>query len=67
MSEVIKFAVVVDGEVAGTLGFDSSANPSTMERMVAALRSPHQIVESPTVDVAHGWTYDGSEFHPPVK
>lgn len=62
------FAIVVDGEVAGTLVYsDQSAVADIAERHIAALRSPHTIVEAPSIEVKPGWTFDGTEFLPPVQ
>lgn len=66
MSDIVKFALVIDGEVAGTVHFDTSLNHPSMPRLIAAYRSNPEIIEVSDQGVAHGWTYDGTEFHPPV-
>lgn len=62
-----KFAIVVDGEVAATIHFsdEEAAAHEPVGRMVAALSSDPKVIQSP-IDVEFGWTYDGSNFIPPV-
>lgn len=61
MSEV-RFAVVVDGEVAGTFSFDDNNSDSVTSRMIPALRSNPVVVEDQSLTVKHGWLYDGTTF-----
>ena len=61
MSEV-RFAVVVDGEVAGTFSFDDNNSDSVTSRMIPALRSNPVVVEDQSLTVKHGWQYDGTTF-----
>lgn len=66
MSE-IRFAIVVDGEVAGTFHFDSEGKDSVQPAMIAALQSDPKIVEDLSVSVKRGWTYDGTSFIEPTE
>jgi len=60
-----KFAIVVDGDVAGTIHFDEDSKEPAAQRLMAALSSDPKIIESPE-NVEHGWTYDGTQFLPPL-
>jgi hypothetical protein len=67
MADII-FAIVIDGEVAGTLVYpENGPRADITERHTAALRSSHTIVEATGTEVKPGWSYDGSEFHPPAE
>ena len=61
MSEV-RFAIVVDGEVAGTFSLDSNSTDSTATGLIAALKSDPKIIEDETNSVKRGWTHDGTSF-----
>jgi hypothetical protein len=61
MSE-IRFAVVVDGEVAGTLSINSTNTDNASTKLIPALRSNPIIVEDTSLTVKGGWTYNGTEF-----
>jgi hypothetical protein len=61
MSEV-RFAIVVDGEVAGTFSLDSTSTDLTTTGLVAALRSDPKIIEDETNSVKRGWTHNGASF-----
>lgn len=66
MSENKIFALVVDGEVFGTLHFGPAAQ--NYDRMVAGLSSNPTVVDATdTPSVTFGWTYDGSRFNPPSE
>ena len=60
------FAVVVDGDVAGTISLDDTWEAPVVPRMIAALDSDPKIVPSPE-EVQFGWSYDGSNFLPPAE
>ena len=63
-----RFAVVVDGDVAGTISVDDESPNDAAQRHIAAFDSDPKIVpifgEEP---VDFGWTYDGETFTPPVE
>ena len=65
-----KFAIIVDGEVAATLAIDDEVQSDSLQRVIAAYMSDPKIIHIPNEEqhsgVVFGWTYDGSEFHPPV-
>jgi hypothetical protein len=61
MSEV-RFAIVVDGEVAGTISLDSNSTDFTTTGLIAALKSDPKIIEDETNSVKRGWTYNGVNF-----
>jgi hypothetical protein len=62
---IVKFAVVVGNDVAGTVSFDDSNNGETAQRFIAAYRSNPVMVETSNQDVMHGWTWDGTNFIEP--
>lgn len=64
MSE-IRFAVVVDGEVAGTLSLDSTSSDPVSVSLIPALRSNPTIIEDPSLTARRGWTFDGVNFTNP--
>lgn len=63
-----RFAVVVEGEVAGTISVDDESTNDAAQRHIAAFSSDPKIVpifgEDP---VDFGWTYDGEAFTPPAE
>lgn len=62
-----KWAVVVDGDVAGTISIDTENSAPAVPRFIAAYDSDPRVVPINTEDpVEHGWTWDGSAFTPPV-
>lgn len=62
--DIAKFNFVNGGVVNYTLDFPDSP---TYERYIACLRSNPTIMEVPlTHPVRSGWTYDGTDFLPPV-
>ena len=64
-SNMMAFAVVVDGEVAFAMRY-----PQEAENAVAALSSDPQIVLVPEelkTSVVAGWTFDGVDFIPPTE
>lgn len=63
-----KFAVVVDGEVAGTISLDDSNTSDAVQRHIAAFDSDARIIPVTTEDpIEYGWTYDGAAFVPPIQ
>jgi hypothetical protein len=60
------FAVVIDGDVAGTIELDESQDSPVVPRMIAAFSSDPKIIPAPN-GVKFGWTYDGSTFIPPTE
>ena len=63
MSEIVKFAVVVDGEVVNNLTY---INEPPLDGVIAALRTGPVYVEVPE-EVQIGSTWDGKRFAPPTK
>jgi hypothetical protein len=63
----VKFAIVVDGEVAGTIQYPTTTGSETVTRVVAALQSDPKIVEIFNHDIRVGWAHSGTEFTPPVE
>lgn len=63
---VIKFAVVVGDEVAGTISLPDDPAVEVAQRFIAAYRSNPVIIETTEENVAYGWTWDGTNFVPPV-
>lgn len=64
---VHKFAVVVEGEVAGTISIDDTNPMESAQRHIAAYNSDPKIIPVPAgLDVAYGWTHNGSAFVSPV-
>jgi hypothetical protein len=58
-----KWAVVVDGDVAGTISIDTSNPATSIPRFVAAYDSDPKIVPITTDQpVAFGWKWDGINF-----
>lgn len=64
---VIKFAVVVGNEVAGTISLPDDPEVPVAQRFIAAYRSNPVIVETTEDGVAYGWTWDGTSFNPPAQ
>lgn len=60
-----RFALIAGGEVAVTFIFDESSTIDDVQRMIAALRSPHEIVEYFDSSISKNWRYDGTTFTPP--
>lgn len=62
-----KFAVVVDGDVAGTIVMDDTHSSDVVPRHIAAYNSDPKIIPIPAgLDVAYGWTYENGTFvNPP--
>lgn len=63
----VRFAVIVEGEVALTIVADDESENDAAQRTIAAFRSPHQIIEFTDEAISHGWTYDGVSFNPPAE
>jgi hypothetical protein len=63
-----KFAIVVDGDVAGTISIDDANTSESARRHIAAYNSDPKIIPVPSdIAVAYGWTYeDGVFVSPPV-
>ena len=57
-----KFALVIEGEVAGTIQYPTDLGNPTIERIIAALRSDPKIVEIFDHNIKLGWSYDGTAF-----
>ena len=58
------FAIVVEGDVAGTITLDDTWEGENVPRLIAALESNPQIVPAP-VEAKFGWTWDGTNFIQP--
>lgn len=66
MSENKVFALIVDGDVFGTLHLGPEA--PNYDRMVAGLSSSPIVVDASSVpNVQFGWTFDGTSFNPPAE
>jgi hypothetical protein len=63
----VKFAIVIDGEVAGTLQYPVDNSNNTLTRIIAALQSDPKIVEIFDRDIHVGWSHSGTEFTPPAE
>lgn len=58
-----KWAVVVDGDVAGTITIDTEFNAPSVSRFVAAYDSDPKIIPILTEQpIEFGWTWDGENF-----
>lgn len=62
-----KFALVIDGEVAGTIQYPTNLGNPTMDRIIAALQSNPTIIEVFDNNIMPGWSYDGSTFSAPAE
>jgi hypothetical protein len=58
------FAIVVEGDVAGTITLDDTWESENVPRLIAALESNPQIIPAP-VEAQFGWTWDGTNFIQP--
>lgn len=65
---VHKFAIVVDGDVAGTISIDDTNPAESVPRHIAAYNSDPKIIPVPSgLEVAYGWTYENGNFvSPPI-
>lgn len=63
----VKFALVVEGEVAGTVQYPTDLGNPTMEKLIAALKSDPKIVEVFDHNIKVGWSYDGTSFSAPAE
>lgn len=61
-----KFAIVVDGDVAGTVALEDGQSP-IIDRIIAAYQSNPTIIPIADETIAFGWTYDGANFYPPTS
>lgn len=63
-----RFAIIVDGDVAGTISINEEDPSEAAHRHIAAFDSDPKIVPI-HVDkpVGYGWTYNGSEFVPSTE
>lgn len=60
-----RFVFIIDNEVGPDLKF-AVGNPQT-EALAAALSSDPKVIEIPIdSEVNMGWTWDGTNFYPPV-
>lgn len=62
----VKFAVVVGNDVAGTISFTDDMTVESAQRFIAAYRSNPVMIETNDEHVAYGWTWDGTNFNPPI-
>lgn len=63
-----KWAVVVEGDVAGTITIDTENTADAVPRFVAAYDSNPRIIPIHTEQpVEFGWAWNGNEFVPPVE
>ena len=58
------FAIVVEGDVAGTITLDDTWEGENVPRLIAALESDPKIIPS-SEEVQFGWTWDGNTFIQP--
>jgi hypothetical protein len=63
-----KFSWIAEGDVFGVFTVIEDQNPEVAQRLTAGLLSNPIVVETTGNDsVAAGWTYDGTDFHPPAE
>lgn len=62
-----RFALVIDGEVAGTIQYPTDLGNPTMDRIIAALKSNPTVIEVFDSSIMPGWSYDGSNFSAPAE
>ncbi len=63
---VHKFAIVVDGDVAGTISIDDTNPAESVPRHIAAYNSDPKIIPIPSgLEVAYGWIYENNSFVSP--
>lgn len=60
------FAIVVEGDVAGTITFDDASEMPNSPRIIAAFESNPTIIPA-SEEVKFGWTYDGEKFIAPTE
>jgi hypothetical protein len=61
-----KFAIVVDGDVAGTISIDDTNTSPAAIRHIAAYNSDPKIIPIPSdLEVVYGWTYEDGTFVSP--
>ena len=58
------FAIVVEGDVAGTITLDDTWEGENVPRLIAALESDPKIIFA-SEEVQFGWTWDGTNFISP--
>jgi hypothetical protein len=64
---VHKFAIVVDGDVAGTISIDDTNPAASAPRHIAAYNSDPKIIPVPSdLNVVYGWTYEDGVFVSPT-
>jgi hypothetical protein len=61
------FAVIIENEVAFTIDLDDSLNLDIMNRVIPALLSNPQFIESDNPEIRFGWKWDGTNFYLPEK
>ncbi len=60
-----KFAIVVGNDVAGTVALEDGKS-ETLDRIIAAYQSDPKIIPTSDENIVFGWTYDGTNFYPPL-
>jgi len=61
-----KFAIVVEGEVAGTISIDDTNTLPAASRHIAAYSSDPKIIPVPSdLEVEYGWSYENGTFVSP--
>jgi hypothetical protein len=60
-----KFAIVVGNDVAGTVALEQGIN-DTIDAIIAAYQSDPKIIPTSDENIQFGWTYDGTNFFPPL-
>jgi hypothetical protein len=60
-----KFAIVVGNDVAGTVALQQGID-STLDAIIAAYQSDPKIIPITDDNINFGWTYDGTNFFPPL-
>lgn len=64
---ILRFAFTVDGEVSHVMEIDDTFEHTSVPRIISALRSEPIFVEVDNDEIGYGWTYDGTDFYPPVE
>ena len=64
-----KYPVLADGEVFLVWVLETDGlGPEFMERLAAGMASNPVIMDDPGIDdLKVGWTFDGTDWHPPVE
>lgn len=62
----LRYAVVVDNEIAGIITLPrDDIHPTKYGMLEAGFASNPQVVKTTNREVTDGWTWDGKEFHKP--